>query len=128
MFIIGTTGRGGLRVTTIAAVETAEQLYYYLLIYRSNVIERIRSQNYSWTQSTLERLLPQTIEECLEDSANRNFFPDVYSLIQNTAPTNSNIRTTTKWNNRELLQLFREENLNLRVTNNNFHVPHGILV
>lgn len=127
MFIIGHNTRGGLRVTTMQAVETVEQLYYWILLYRRDMLERMNGENYQWQRQRLQELAPQTLEQFLQDRGNRWTLPDIYEIDQNTFPVNPNTRTSEKINHTRLIELFREHGMNLMVVANYFDVPDGIL-
>jgi secreted Zn-dependent insulinase-like peptidase len=127
MFIIGHVSRGGLRVTSLQTVETAEQLYYWILLWRRNHLDRLNSGNYHWQQNRLQEIAAQTLEQFLQDRGNRWTLPDIYELDGNTVPADQNSRTTEKINNARLIELFRQNNFNLMVVGNYFDVPVGLL-
>jgi hypothetical protein len=127
MFIIGHVSRGGLRVTSLQTVETVEQLYYWILLWRRDMLERMNGENYQWSRNRLAELAPQTLEQFLQDRGNRWTLPDIYELDGNTVPANIHSRTTEKINHTRLIELFRENNLNLMIVGNYFDVPHGLL-
>jgi hypothetical protein len=127
MFIIGTKGRSGLRVTSMEILETVEHLYYWLLIWRRQFLGE---NNWSRQLSFYQQLQELDFEEFLQDTRIKWRLPEIYYLDANLNPTYPKPeRTTTKVNPTHLIEVFRQHNLDTRVLFNTIiNIPDGLFI
>lgn len=125
MFIIGQNDKG-LRVTTMQAVETVEQLYYWILLKRRDQIRFLYEEEANWAIEQANILVDQTLQEFLFHDEFRYLWIDIYRINQNTVPAFPGVRTSEKIKPPQLLELFRAAGLDLNVINDRFTVPSGI--